>query len=240
MAAARARRGPWGGMMSSTDADGGRGGDRTDEQGLQRDRALCRRAARQDRSAFAELYERHAESVRNLLLTRGAPQDEVWDLVQETFTRALRALDRGRAPDRFDLWIRRIALNVRTDHWRTPHLRHEQSTDPWALPEETTLDPDGSTAELMRASVQSLTPQLRDAVILHFYQDLGVREVAAVLRIPPGTVKSRLSRAYRQLASRVADGGRPNETWARMAPGDKPASPFGRLGNRLRGGRNEA
>ena len=167
----------------------------------ERDRELSRRAARQDRSAFAELYERHAEGVRRLLLARGAPEEAAWDLVQETFTRALRHLDRGRGPDRFDLWIRRIALNASADHWRTPHVLREESADPWTLPEAAARDPDWAAGEAIRQAIRSLDKALRDAVILHFYEDLSVQEAAEVLRIPPGTVKSRLSRAYRRLAT---------------------------------------
>lgn len=200
------------------------------DAGHQRDRELSRRAAQQDRSAFSELYERHAEGVRRLLLARGAPEQTAWDLVQETFARALRHLDRGLAPDRFDLWIRRIAFNVSADHWRTPHVRREQSTDPKTLPEVAATDPDWAAGEAMRQAIRSLDPALRDAVILHFYEDLSVQEAAEVLRIPPGTVKSRLSRAYRKLAATLGIG---RETQGRVER--RPVKV-----RNLRKGRNEA
>lgn len=181
-----------------------RGGDRTDQAALREDRALCGRAAARDRAAFAALYERHADGVRRLLLARGAPSDAAWDLMQETFARALRSFDRGHAPDRFDLWIRRIALNVCADLWRAPHLRHEESQDPRTLPERASVDRDLGAGEEMRAALSALEPGLREAVILHIYQDLSVQETATVLRIPEGTAKSRLSRAYRRLAQALA------------------------------------
>lgn len=183
------------------------------------DRDLCRRAAAHDRAAFGELYERYAGGIRNLLLTRGSPPEAAWDLVHETFARALHAFDRGRMPDRFDLWIRRIALNAFTDHWRRPYVRYEESTDPGVLPDGVTPATDRDLATAMRSLVETLDPTLRDVIVLHVYQDLSVQDVASVLRIPPGTVKSRLHRAYRRLgqALEVQDG--------KPEPGVRPSTP---------------
>lgn len=124
--------------------------------------------------------------------------------MHETFSRALRALDRGQHPDRFDLWIRRITLSAFADHYRRPYVRHEESTDPRTLPEDAAPSGDRDLASLMRALIEGLDQNLRDVVVLHFYEDLSVQEVAAVLVVPPGTVKSRLHRAYRRLGTALA------------------------------------
>ena len=167
------------------------------------DRDLCRRAAAGDRQAFADLYGRYADTVRRMLLARGVPSDVAWDLLSETFARALRSFDRGHAPERFDLWIRTLALNAVTDHHRRAHFRHEVPWDPAILPETVDSHQSAPPPEGLGPVVDRLGPLLKNVVVLHFYQDLSVSEVARVLGIPEGTVKSRLSRAYRQLADEL-------------------------------------
>ena len=204
------------------------------------DQELCRRAARNDRAAFGALYERYADAVLSLLLARGAPQQTVWDLMQETFARALRAFDRGQLPDRFDLWIRRISLNVFADHWRRPYTQREESTDPHDMPEVGSDMADRDLATEMRALIQRLDPALRDVVILHLYQDLSVQDVASVLRVPAGTVKSRLSRAYRKLSQAMGLAERQaSEPQLPRLQSDRPGPPR-RVKPNLKGGRNEA
>lgn len=169
------------------------------------DRTLCERAALGDRAAFGLLYDRHAPAVRQLILARGGPPDLSWDLLHDTFAHALRALDRGQIPDRFDLWIRRIAINAVHDHFRRPYATYESALDPTmprAGPAGPVADPD--LPIVLRDLLMALAPDLRSSVILHFYQGLSVAETAYVLRVPVGTVKSRLSRAYRVLASALA------------------------------------
>lgn len=176
-----------------------------DQGGPTSDLALCRQAATHDRVAFGDLYERYVDPVLRLLLAQGAQQETAWDLLQETFTRALRALDRGQVPDRFDLWIRRIALNVFADHWRRSYTKREETTDPHVLPDVASDGEDSDLAEEMRALLHALDQSLRDVIVLHIYQDLSVQDVAGVLGVPVGTVKSRLSRAYRRLGKAIAN-----------------------------------
>lgn len=185
------------------------------------DHTLCEQAALGDRNAFGLLYDRHAGAIRELILARGGPPDLSWDLLHDTFAHALRALDRGQIPDRFDLWVRRIAVNVIHDHFRRPYATRESALDlvPSEMPAIPGADPD--LPILLRDLLKRLPPELRSAVTLHFYQGLTVAETAYVLSVPVGTVKSRLSRAYRTLAEvlgppavRIPD---------EMSPGSEPA-----------------
>jgi RNA polymerase sigma-70 factor (ECF subfamily) len=170
------------------------------------DRELCRRVAEGDRSAFGTLYDRHAPAVRALVLALGAASDSAADHVHEAFARALRALDMGREPERFDLWIRRIALNVVRDSLRLAYRRYERATDPTAVPDVVDGAPDADLAIVVRRLLRDLDRPLREVVALHFYQGLRVEEVARVVGVPTGTVKSRLSRAYRRLGAALSGG----------------------------------
>lgn len=175
-----------------------------ESRGDAQDVALCAASAAGDRQAFGRLYDRYCERVRHLAAARGVPADRVWDVVQETFMRALKALDRGQVPDRFDLWIRRIALHAAADQFRPSYTRQEESTDPRELPELQGAPTDHDLPIVVKSLITALDPGLRDIVALHVYDDLTLDEVAQVLRIPPGTVRSRLSRAYRLLETGLA------------------------------------
>jgi RNA polymerase sigma-70 factor (ECF subfamily) len=181
------------------------------------DDELAERAARGDRQAFAQLYERYVAPVVSLMLAKGASRETAWDCAQETFTRALRGLDRGKAPARFDLWIRRIALNVFVDHLRRPHVHRETPTAPDGLPDLAAPVRDHDLAHTMRSLLATMDPSLRDVIILHVYQDLRLEDVAAIVGLPVGTVKSRLHRAYRKLSRALAEADAPPHAAARAS-----------------------
>lgn len=135
--------------------------------------------------------------VRRVLRLTGLPVDEIDDAVQEV---QLRVLERRPEVVRsLSAWACSVAANVALDI----HRRNRRQTGV-----ETRLRPhlysvsDDSNDELresVRAGLAKLTPELRAIVVLRFYADLTVPEIAAALAMPAGTVKSRLHRALSQL-----------------------------------------
>ncbi|GAA4247416.1 RNA polymerase sigma factor [Dactylosporangium darangshiense] len=127
---------------------------------------------------------------------------EAQDAVQEAFARAV-ARPRGFAGiDNPEAWLRTVALNVVRRRWRRRRvldvilLRERPLHEPIA-PDHTDLRTDLSEA------LDAIPRSYREVIVLHYYADLSVEEIAAALNVPAGTVKSRLSRGRAALAARL-------------------------------------
>ena len=159
------------------------------------------RAARGDEEAFARLVERHQRPLLNFFLRSGA-SDESEDLVQKTFVRLYRYRDRYQPVARFITFLYHLARNVWIDETRALARKHRLHN---ALREEERerSTPGGSTpsgaAMDAATALATLSPKLRDVVVLHIYQGLRYHEIADVLEIPEGTVKSRMNLAMKAL-----------------------------------------
>jgi RNA polymerase sigma-70 factor (ECF subfamily) len=137
---------------------------------------------------------------------------EAQDLTQEVFLRVFRTVRTFRAPEgSFVTWLTRLTRNLLIDHYR--RTRQDRVTD--ALEGELAVieekgggaspRPDQALAgreasEILQATLQKLSPDLREAVILRDLQEMEYREIAEVLAIPEGTVKSRINRGRAELA----------------------------------------
>jgi RNA polymerase sigma factor (sigma-70 family) len=148
---------------------------------------------------FASLYN-HA-----FWLTRN--QAEAEDLVQETFSKALRAFESFQAGTNFKAWIFRILRNTflttRTGiaASRTVFLEDHPDTldtiSAGATPEENLIRLDNQAA--LHAALEQLQPQLREALLLCDVEEIKYKDIAVILDVPIGTVMSRISRARRTL-----------------------------------------
>jgi len=173
------------------------------------DEALLERARRGDADAFSRLVERHQDGLYTMALRLlGRPEDAA-DVVQETFLRAYVSLPRLR-PASVRAWLYRVAVNAGHDVQRRAVRR---PASPLEDREGKILDlPDPATgpeataeakerAEAIRDALLRLPRDYREAVVLRDVNDLSYEEVAEALRVPLGTVKSRLSRGRAQLAA---------------------------------------
>jgi RNA polymerase sigma factor (sigma-70 family) len=158
-----------------------------------------------DPEQFAALFDRHATSVHRYLGRRVGELAD--DLLSETFLVAFRRRAAYR-PDHVEVrpWLLGIATNVVHGHLRTERRRYRALAKAAARPEEHGHDPadsaDRLAAEALRgplaAALAALKPRDRDALLLLAWGQLGYEEIAAVLDVPVGTVRSRLNRARRQ------------------------------------------
>ncbi len=120
------------------------------------------------------------------------------DAVQETFLKAYRALDRFRGASSEKTWLTRIAMNTCASMRRTAWMRAVWSSPPLDdLPEPTGED-DRRDDSVLRA-VLALPDRLRQVVVLHYYQEMKVSEIAQALGISPNAVSIRLARARKHL-----------------------------------------
>lgn len=155
-------------------------------------------------SQFPLLYEREYQSVFRTIRAMVLDQSDAEDLTQECFARAYRARG-GYKPDAPpSAWLHRIAVNTAISHLRRRRLarflplKAEQSSDDQDL----RRIEERSVVELAMAD---LSPKLRAAVVLQYFEDRPREEIAEILGVPPGTVASRLANAMAQMRARIAE-----------------------------------
>lgn len=141
------------------------------------------------------LYRAHGPALLVYLRRLAGRRDLAEDLLQETFVQAMRGIDRLGDVVSPRAWLFAIARNVGVSALRRRRWMASLADDVPALPEETE-DPQ---LERMRAGIERLPDKLREALELRLRHDLSYDEIAVVLSIPVGTVRSRLHHAVRQL-----------------------------------------
>ena len=165
---------------------------------------LARAAAGGDEAAFEELVRLHEKKVYNLALRMCGNPEDAADAAQEAFLAAWKGLPNFRGEAGFSTWLYRLTSNAAIDHLRrTKRQRTEASLDDESLRLDAADDaPSPQTqaeGEELRAAVLSGLAQLSDdhrqALTLRELQELSYEEIAAVLEVDLGTVKSRISRA---------------------------------------------
>lgn len=169
------------------------------------ERKLVERIQSGDRNAFERLLDAYETRVYRLALRFTGNESDAEDLTQEIFLGVYRGLARFRGDSALGTWIYRVAMN------HCLEFRRKRKLDQVPLEEELMLassdwrdDPSQSAdrqelSARVEAAINSLSPVHRDVVVLHELQGLTYQEVAATLDVPVGTVKSRLSNAFRRL-----------------------------------------
>jgi RNA polymerase sigma-70 factor (ECF subfamily) len=151
---------------------------------------------------------------------------EAQDVVQEAFARAL-ARPRGLADvDNPEAWLRTVAVNVVRRRWRRRKLLDAILLRDRPVARMVEPAPGPERADL-RDALAGIPTTYREVIVLHYFADLPVEEVAAVLEIPVGTVKSRLSRGRAALAERLGDYRDLGTALAGSAPSGAAARPDG-------------
>lgn len=138
---------------------------------------------------------RRTALVRSAVLL-GCPQPDAEDLVQTALLRCYRHWGRVRRAERPDAYVYRVLVNTLRDA-RARRSRGETPTE--SLPEHA-VEPDQMTGLAVRAALERMDGDQRRVLVLRYYADLSEADIATVLGIPPGTVKSRAARGLRALA----------------------------------------
>jgi RNA polymerase sigma-70 factor (ECF subfamily) len=150
--------------------------------------ALAAAARGGDLDAFEALVRRYQRRIYGLAYQHLRDPDEAQDLAQEVFVRLFRALDRYDPGRPFEPWFWRLAGNVAASY------RRRRPAPPVDLPVTTPADQREDTLPLERA-LADLSDDLRLPVLLHYYLDLPLDEIATALGLSLSAVKSRLHRA---------------------------------------------
>lgn len=179
---------------------------------------LVRRCVAGDASAWEEIVQRYHRRIFNICYRFAGTSDDAQDLTQEVFIKMYRTLntyDVGKGA--FMTWVTTVTRNLLVDHFRktkqdrlTDSLDSAPSEHEDAMPLATQIadpsrPPDAQvqsreTREAVHQALQKLSPELREAVILRDLQDMDYREIAGALKVPEGTVKSRINRGRAELA----------------------------------------
>jgi RNA polymerase sigma-70 factor, ECF subfamily len=178
---------------------------------LDADTQLVERCMNGEDTAWEDLVKAHTRRVYSICYRFTGSDTEAQDLTQEVFLRIFRNLKSFRAGEgSFQVWLGRLTRNLLIDHYR--RTRADRSTDSIEeqlpmLEEKTAMSSrtDGMLAgreasELLQKALEKLSPELRETVILRDLEELEYREIAQVLAVPEGTVKSRLNRGRAELA----------------------------------------
>ena len=178
---------------------------------LDADNQLVERCLSGEEAAWEDLVKVHTRRVYAICYRFTGSDQEAQDLTQEVFLRVFRSLKSFRAGEgSFAVWLARLSRNLLIDHYRRTKLDRATDSIEEQLPmleEKTAMisRTDGLVAgreasELLQGALQKLSPELRETVILRDLEELEYREIAQVLNVPEGTVKSRLNRGPAELA----------------------------------------
>lgn len=171
-----------------------------------REEELIRRVVGGARDEFRHLMRAHQDKIFCLILRQVGDEDLARELAQEVFFKAYRSLSKFRFESSFSTWLVRIALNHTNSYFSSKRFKQQQKTvslDMAAYKEipgaeqETAYDRE-SVLRLRRA-IQRLKPNFRDVLVLCALERKTYEEVASILGIAVGTVRSRLNRARNQL-----------------------------------------
>jgi RNA polymerase sigma-70 factor (ECF subfamily) len=183
---------------------------------LDPDYTIVERCLSGDAAAWEELVRLHTRRVYGLCYRFTGREAEAQDLTQDVFLRVFRALGSFRSTEgSFTTWLARLTRNLLIDHYRRtrnervtdsieeqlPRIEGGRTGDGVSAPKR----PDSAVAgreasELLQGALGKLSPELRETIILRDLQEMEYREIAEVLAIPEGTVKSRLNRGRAELA----------------------------------------
>jgi len=159
-----------------------------------------------DEDGFVAFYADRGEQLRNTAYLLCGDWHLAEDLTQTTFTKLYRAWGRIERHDTMDRYARQVLLRAFLDERRRPWRREHATT-----PESAALDgpaggaDDPSDRLLLRTALLRLTKRRRAAVVLRFWADLSVEEVAELLGCSTGTVKSLTARGLADLRAMLAD-----------------------------------
>lgn len=171
---------------------------------------LIARATAGDQAAFGALVERYQNAIYNLAYRMLGSPEEAEDAAQEIFVRVYRQLARYDAERRFSTWVLTIATNYCIDQLRRRRMQLVplEQIVPWARSRET--GPEGQSLDReardeLQGLLRELPEKYRAVLILRYWQDLSCAEIAEILKLPEGTVKTQLHRARKALGRLLAE-----------------------------------
>lgn len=169
-----------------------------------------------ERDAFAEIVELYKDKVYLICYRMLGNTHEAEDLTQETFLRAYVNIDRYNINRKFSTWIYRIATNLCIDRIRKKKpdfsldaqikgtdglTMYSQLSSPRSLPEDEVVEME--IQDIVQKAIMNLPEKYRTVVVLKYIEELSLQEIAEILEMPIGTVKTRLYRGREALRKQL-------------------------------------
>ena len=156
-------------------------------------------ASRMNDEQFEALYTRYANDVLRVSFFYLGDRQKAEDVTQDVFVRLLQStpeLVEGKEK----AWLLKVALNRCRDLWRAAWVKRVVLGSPAMelTPAPDRMDERLERQELMEA-IRRLPTDFRDVILLHYYQGYGISEIAQIMKVPEGTISSRLSRGRKKL-----------------------------------------
>ena len=177
---------------------------------LDLDAQIVARCLAGEESAWEDLVRVHTRRVYSVCYRFTNSDSEAQDLTQDVFVRVFRTLASFRSGEgSFGVWLSRLTRNLLIDHYRRTKLERstESIEDQLQVLEQKAgvasrtdhILAGREASEVLQSALQKLSPELREAVILRDIEELEYKEIAQVLNVPEGTVKSRINRGRAEL-----------------------------------------
>jgi RNA polymerase sigma-70 factor (ECF subfamily) len=183
------------------------------------ERSLLKRLRDRDERAFRELLETHRDRVYNITLRMLGNRHEAEDVAQEVFITVFKTIDTFREESKFSTWLYRVTVNTCKNRIKYLARRHDRDRDEL---DESTVEggvngtiggpkpavPDralegAQMQKLLQDAIAKLDEDHREVIVLRDIEDLSIEEICDILKLPDGTVKSRLHRARLVLRKRL-------------------------------------
>ena len=178
------------------------------------ERALIDRASGGDPEAFNQLMEQHERRMYAVALRMCANREDAQDCLQEAMLRVYRAIGNFKGESSFSTWVYRITMNTCLDELRRKKNKQSASLDDlldegWAPADERTSPEKhavrAETARILHQTIRELPEDMRAAVVLRDIQGYAYEEIAKILDINVGTIKSRISRGREKLREKLRE-----------------------------------
>lgn len=172
---------------------------------------IIARARRGDADAFEQLVVAYREQVFRLALRMCGSEADADEVAQEAFLSAWKALPNFRGESQFSTWLYQLTTHAAIDLMRrekrqiAADITEVSAADPAPSPQQQAEQ--SEQREIVRDAILQLAPEQREVVVLRFMEELSYEEIGAVLKLPSGTVKSRLNRAKAQLKEILSKSG---------------------------------
>jgi RNA polymerase sigma-70 factor (ECF subfamily) len=173
---------------------------------------IIERCLNGDQAAWEQIVRLYRRKVFNVAYKFVGSHDQAEDLTQDVFLKLFKSLDTFDRRANFQTWLISVSRNLCIDHYRAVRKEREtinRDVDPADHPP---ISPDmradtrlerRDRVTLLRRALEKLAPTLRTAVMLRDIQELTYQEIATTLRLPEGTVKSRINRGRTELARQI-------------------------------------
>ncbi len=169
-----------------------------------------------DIHAFEEIVNRYKDPLMNFVYRFVGDMSEAEDIVQETFLRVFRNKKAYKKIAKFSTWIYTIAGNLAKTELRKRKKRNVYSISDMGYEDkdyeisDESMNPEQKTDsrmfdEILQREIEKLSPKFREVIILRDIQELSYEEISKILRIPLGTVKSRVNRARLRLQEQLKE-----------------------------------